>query len=163
MSIICDQVSDAILDDLLKQDPKSRVAIETLTTTGSVFVAGEVTTSGYVDVQGVIRNTLKDIGYTNPAFGLDYQDCGVWVSIHAQSQNIAVGVDSSKEKEQGAGDQGCLRKGTFVRTISGYKKIEDIAEGDQVITPDGLKRVLNTRMTGRKNLVEILLSNSMAF
>jgi len=108
VSKICDQVSDAILDDLIRQDPKSRVAVETLTTTGSVFVAGEVTTSGYVDVQGVVRNTLRDIGYTNPEFGLDWKDCGVWVSIHAQSKNIAVGVDSSKEKEQGAGDQGMM-------------------------------------------------------
>ena len=108
MSKICDQVSDAILDDLLRQDPKTRAGIEALTTTGSVFVAGEVTTDGYCDVQGVVRNTLKDIGYTNPEFGLDASDCGVWVSIHEQSKNIAVGVDSSKEKEQGAGDQGMM-------------------------------------------------------
>ncbi len=108
MSKICDQVSDAILDAILEKDPNGRVACETLTTTGSVFVAGEVTTNCYVDIQSVVRKTLKDIGYTNPEYGLDYADCGVWTAIHEQSQNIAVGVNDSKEKEQGAGDQGLM-------------------------------------------------------
>ena len=79
---ICDQVSDAILDAMLKDDPKSRVAVETLVTTGSVHVAGEVTTKTYVDIQSLVRETLKEIGYTNPEFGMDYQDCGVWTAIH---------------------------------------------------------------------------------
>lgn len=105
---IADQVSDAILDAMFAQDPESRVACETLTTTGLVMVAGEVTTKGYVDIAGVIRQTLKDIGYTNPEFGLDYQDCAVLVSIHEQSKNIAVGVDTSEKHEQGAGDQGMM-------------------------------------------------------
>ena len=105
---ICDQVSDAILDDLLRQDPKSRVAVETITTTGLVMVAGEVTTNAYSDIQGVVRNTLKEIGYVNPEYGLDYKDCAVLTAIHEQSKNIAVGVDPSKEKEQGAGDQGMM-------------------------------------------------------
>ena len=105
---ICDQVSDAILDDLLSKDPKSRVAVECLTTTGLMVVAGEVTTSAYSDVQGIVRKTLTDIGYTNPEFGLDSSDCGVLVSIHEQSQNIAVGVNSGEKKEQGAGDQGMM-------------------------------------------------------
>lgn len=105
---ICDQVSDAIVDAILEKDPNGRVACETLTTTGSVMVAGEVTTSCYVDVQGIVRKTLKEIGYTDPEFGLDYQDCGVWTAIHEQSQNIAVGVDDKADHEQGAGDQGLM-------------------------------------------------------
>jgi len=105
---ICDQISDSILDELLRQDPDSRVAVECLTTTGSIHVAGEVTTKGYVDVQKIVRQTLKDIGYTDPRFGIDYEDAGVWVAIHSQSPDIAQGVDSSKKKEQGAGDQGMM-------------------------------------------------------
>ncbi len=107
---ICDQISDAILDDLLKQDPSSRVAVECLTTTGTIFVAGEVTTSAFADINKIVRSTLQDIGYTNPEFGLDWQDCAVWSSIHEQSQNIAVGVDegAGAHEEQGAGDQGLM-------------------------------------------------------
>ena len=105
---ICDQVSDAILDELLKQDPLSRVAVECLTTTGSVHVAGEVTTKGFVDVQSVVRGVLKEIGYTKPEFGIDYEDAGIWVSIHEQSQDISQGVSEGENKEQGAGDQGMM-------------------------------------------------------
>jgi S-adenosylmethionine synthetase len=105
---ICDQISDSILDDLLRQDPYSRVAIESLTTTGSVHVAGEVTTKGFADVQQIVRQTLKDIGYTDPRFGIDFEDAGVWVSIHAQSPDISQGVSEGKNKEQGAGDQGMM-------------------------------------------------------
>jgi len=105
---ICDQVSDAILDELLKQDPNARVAVESLTTTGLVVVAGEVTTVGYVDVQKVVRNTLREIGYTDPTFGIDCEDAGVLVSIHGQSPDIAQGVDSKDDKPQGAGDQGMM-------------------------------------------------------
>jgi len=105
---ICDQISDAILDELYKQDPYSRVAIETLVTTGSVHVAGEVTTKGYADVQSIARKVLKEIGYTNPEFGIDYEDAGVWVSIHSQSPDISQGVTEGIGKEQGAGDQGMM-------------------------------------------------------
>jgi len=105
---ICDQVSDAVLDEMLKQDPYSRVAVETLTTTGLVVVAGEVTTKGYANVQEIVRKTLKDIGYTDPEYGIDCQDAGVLVSIHGQSPDIAQGVDEKKEHEQGAGDQGMM-------------------------------------------------------
>ncbi|MBI2134340.1 methionine adenosyltransferase [Candidatus Woesearchaeota archaeon] len=100
---ICDMISDAILDDLIAQDPMSRVAIETLTTTGLVVVAGEVTTRGYADVQKIVRRTLKEIGYTNPSFGIDHEDAGVLVSIHGQSPDISQGVD-----REGAGDQGMM-------------------------------------------------------
>jgi S-adenosylmethionine synthetase len=105
---ICDQISDAILDELLRQDPDSRVAVETMTTTGSIHVAGEVTTNGFVDVQSIARNVLKDIGYTDPRFGIDYEDAGIWTAIHSQSPDIAQGVNISKTKEQGAGDQGMM-------------------------------------------------------
>jgi len=107
---ICDQISDAILDSLLQQDPQSRVAVECLTTTGTIIVAGEVTSEGYADVQRIARNTLKDIGYTDPRFGIDSEDAGVLVAIHAQSPDIAQGVDEGKgdDKEQGAGDQGLM-------------------------------------------------------
>src|SRR3989344_891149 len=100
---ICDQISDAILDSLIEQDPYSRVAIETLVTTGSVHIAGEVTTKGYADAQRIARLVLKDIGYCDPAFGIDYEDAGVWVSIHGQSPDISQGVD-----KEGAGDQGMM-------------------------------------------------------
>ena len=105
---ICDQISDAVLDAILKEDPKGRVAIETLVTTGTVIVAGEVTTKTYVDVQKVVRETLQGIGYTNPEYGMDSKDCGVLTSIHEQSPDISVGVDEKKEHEQGAGDQGMM-------------------------------------------------------
>jgi S-adenosylmethionine synthetase len=96
------------LDEVLRQDKFGRVAVETLASTGLILVAGEVTTSGYVDTQKVVRNTLKQIGYTNADFGLDYQDCCVLTAIHEQSRNIAVGVDSDPKKDQGAGDQGLM-------------------------------------------------------
>ncbi len=105
---ICDQISDGILDALYAQDPYSRVAVETLTTTGLVVVAGEVTTRGYVDVQAVARSVLRDIGYTDPLFGIDCEDAGVLASIHGQSPDIAQGVNESSNKEQGAGDQGMM-------------------------------------------------------
>jgi len=105
---ICDQISDAVLDELIKQDPKSRVAIETAVTTGLVVVMGEVTTKGYAEVQQIVRNVIKEIGYTSPAYQFDHESCGVLVSIHAQSPDIAQGVNSDKEHEQGAGDQGIM-------------------------------------------------------
>lgn len=105
---ICDQISDAIVDSLLAQDPFSRVAVECLTTTGLVVVAGEVTTTGFADVQRIVRRKLREIGYTDPEFGIDCEDAGVLVSIHGQSADIAQGVNEGSGKEQGAGDQGMM-------------------------------------------------------
>ena len=105
---ICDRISDAVLDTLLEQDPESRVAVECLVTTGTVIVSGEVSTEGYADVQRIARQTLKEIGYTNPEFGIDNEDAGVLVSIHEQSPDIAQGVDGNDDKDQGAGDQGMM-------------------------------------------------------
>lgn len=105
---ICDQISDAILDEMIKQDPKSRVAVETAVTTGLVIIMGEVTTKGYVNVAEVARNVIKEIGYTSPEYMFDYQSCGTLVSIHEQSQDIAQGVNVDASHEQGAGDQGIM-------------------------------------------------------
>ena len=108
---MADQISDAILDDVLRQDSYGRVAVETLLTTGLVIVAGEVTTKAYVDVPTIVRNVVHDIGYTNSAFGFDAATCGIQVSIHEQSLDIAQGVSHyRKEKPEnvGAGDQGIM-------------------------------------------------------
>jgi S-adenosylmethionine synthetase len=114
---LCDQVSDAVLDALVAQDPMSRVACETATTTGLIVVMGEITTNGYADIQGIARSVVKDIGYTHSSFGFDYETCGVIVAIHEQSQDIAQGVDKALESRElsddeidaiGAGDQGMM-------------------------------------------------------
>ncbi|MBL7976987.1 MAG: methionine adenosyltransferase [Bacteroidetes Order II. Incertae sedis bacterium] len=107
---VADQISDAILDALLEQDPKSRVAVETLVTTGLVVLSGEVTTNAYVDVQEIARQVIREIGYTDPLLRFDAESCGVISSIHAQSPDIAQGVDEGVglHEEQGAGDQGMM-------------------------------------------------------
>ena len=107
---VADHISDAILDAMLAQDPKSRVACETLVTTGMVVVAGEITTKAYVDIPGVVRKTVKEIGYDDPAIGFDGDDCAVIVSIDNQSPDISQGVTEGTglHKEQGAGDQGLM-------------------------------------------------------
>lgn len=107
---VADQISDAILDALLAQDPSSRVAVETLVTTGLVVLSGEVTTQAYVDVQEIARQVIREIGYVDPALRFDAESCGVLSSIHAQSPDIAQGVDEGHglHEEQGAGDQGMM-------------------------------------------------------
>ena len=116
---ICDQISDAILDALLEQDPMSRVACETATTTGLVMVMGEITTKGYVDIQKVVRNTVREIGYDRAKYGFDCDTCGVIVALDEQSPDIAMGVDKALEAKEnkmtdeeleaiGAGDQGMM-------------------------------------------------------
>ncbi len=114
---ICDKISDAILDEMLRQDPMSRVACETFCTTGLVTVMGEITTKAYVDIQSVVRDTVREIGYTRAKYGFDCDSCAVISSIHEQSPDIAMGVDKSFEAKQGAagdefdtgaGDQGLM-------------------------------------------------------
>jgi len=105
---ICDQISDGILDAMIKQDKASRVAIETLVKTGFAIVAGEVTTNAWVNIPKIIRETICEIGYTASEMGYDGNTCGVMVAIEGQSGDIARGVDSSAKKEQGAGDQGMM-------------------------------------------------------
>ena len=98
---LCDQVSDAMLDECLRQDPNSRVACETSTTTGVILVAGEITTHAYVDVPHLVRRVVRDIGYTNADYGFDYRTCGVLTAIKEQSAEIAQGVDESIEAREG--------------------------------------------------------------
>jgi S-adenosylmethionine synthetase len=105
---ICDQVSDSILDELISQDPDSRVAVEAMTTTGIVFVAGEVTSNARIDAQDVVRKTLKDIGYNGLKHGFDGNSCSVLTSIHEQSPDISMGVSKNENGVQGAGDQGLM-------------------------------------------------------
>ena len=100
---IADQISDAILDAILKDDPMGRVACETLVTTGMAFIAGEITTSTYVDFPEIVRQTIRDVGYTRAKYGFDDQTCAVMSSIDKQSGDIAMGVDTG-----GAGDQGLM-------------------------------------------------------
>ena len=105
---ICDQISDAILDEFLKRDPDSRIAVESMTTTGLVFVAGEVTSRGRIDIRKIVRNTIRDIGYDKPEYGFDCDNCSVLESLHEQSPDISIGVTPNGFKEQGAGDQGLM-------------------------------------------------------
>ena len=105
---VCDQVSDSLLDAMIAQDPTSRVAIETMVSTGMCIVAGEVTTKAAVNVPDVVRETIRQIGYTDAAMGFDYEHCAVLVALRRQSPDIAMGVDAGENKEQGAGDQGIM-------------------------------------------------------
>jgi S-adenosylmethionine synthetase len=114
---MCDQISDGILDAILEQDPNGRVACETVTKTGFVLVAGEISTKCYIDIPKIVRNTVKNIGYDNAEFGFDYKTCAVFTSIEEQSQDIAMGVDEADEYKKdhqdtkdmiGAGDQGMM-------------------------------------------------------
>ena len=105
---ICDQISDSILDNLISQDPKSRVACETLVTTGLVFIAGEISSEGYCEFQKIVRDTVRRLGYTDARYGFDFKTCAVISSIHEQSLDIAQGVDEADDHEQGAGDQGLM-------------------------------------------------------
>ena len=167
---ICDQISDSILDALLAQDPDSRVAVECLATTGTIIVAGEVTTRGYADAQRIARAALKDIGYTNPEFGIDCEDAGVLVAIHGQSPDIAQGVDERDDKEQGAGDQGmmygfaCDETPEFMplpitlahgltRKLAEVRKSGEVSE----IGPDGKSQVTVEYRDGRPARVDAIV------
>ena len=116
---MCDAISDAILDALMEKDPMSRVACETAATTGMVFVMGEITTNAYVDIQKIVRDTVREIGYTRAKYGFDADTCGVVVALDEQSADIAMGVDKALEAKEhkmsdeqleaiGAGDQGMM-------------------------------------------------------
>jgi len=105
---VADQISDAILDAIISQDPRARVACETMVTTGMAIIAGEITTSCYVHMPAIVRETIKEIGYNDSAMGFDWETCAVITSIDEQSSDIAQGVDETNAHEQGAGDQGLM-------------------------------------------------------
>ena len=105
---VADQISDAVLDEMLRQDPESKVACETLVTTGLAVIAGEVKSTGYVDVQKTARRVIERIGYNKAEYQFDGKSCGVISAIHEQSQDINRGVERNVEEEQGAGDQGMM-------------------------------------------------------
>ena len=107
---VADQISDGILDAMLAGDKNSRVACETMVTTGQVIVAGEITSKSHVDIQNTVRNVIKDIGYTNPDYGFDYRSCGIAVMLDQQSPDISQGVTEAEglHTEMGAGDQGMM-------------------------------------------------------
>jgi len=105
---VSDQISDAILDNMLAQDPQAHVACETMCTTGQVVIAGEVSCNGWVDIQQIVRKTIAEIGYTKAAYKFEAESCGILTALHAQSQDINMGVSRATEEEQGAGDQGMM-------------------------------------------------------
>ena len=105
---VSDQISDAILDNMLAQDPQAHVACETLCTTGQVVIAGEVSCNGWVDIQRVVRKTIAEIGYTKAEYKFEAESCGILTALHAQSADINMGVSREKAEEQGAGDQGMM-------------------------------------------------------
>lgn len=105
---VADQISDAVLDEILRQDPNARVACETLIKTGAAIVAGEITTSAWVDLEDVVRKTITEIGYNSSDVGFDGETCAVMSLIGKQSSDIAMGVDREKPEDQGAGDQGLM-------------------------------------------------------
>ncbi len=176
---ICDQISDAILDAIYEQDPKARVACETFATTGSIFVMGEITTTAYVDIPKIVRQTLREIGYTDSTFGFDADTCAVITSIHEQSPDIAQGVDTAYEVREGkedrynqvgAGDQGmvfgyaCNETETYMPLpISlAHKLAKQLAEIRKngtapFIRPDGKTQVTVEYVDGKPHRITNLL------
>ena len=176
---ICDQISDAVLDEILKVDPVARVACETLTTTGIVMVVGEITTSEYVDIQSIVRNVLKDIGYTRAKYGFDASTCSVVTSINEQSRDIALGVDNALEYKKGnedkynsvgAGDQGmmfgyaCTETEEFMPlpiTLAHKlsKRLSYVRKNDILpyLRPDGKSQVTVEYIDGIPNRIEAIV------
>ena len=151
---ICDQISDTILDAMLEQDPDARVAVETLVTTGLVHVAGEVTTSGYVDIPQLVRQKLVDIGYNSSQIGFDGNSCGVSVSIGAQSSDIAFGVDSALESRAGSSDEDSQLGAGDQGMMFGYATNET-----KVLMPTPI--LLSHRLTERLSTLRRELNNGL--
>jgi S-adenosylmethionine synthetase len=151
---ICDQISDTILDAMLEQDPEARVAVETLVTTGLVHVAGEVTTTGYVDIPQLVRQKLVDIGYNSSQIGFDGNSCGVSVSIGAQSPDIAHGVDTALESRAGSSDEDSQLGAGDQGMMFGYATNET-----KVLMPTPI--LLSHRITERLSTVRRELNNGL--
>ncbi len=151
---ICDQISDTILDAMLEQDPEARVAVETLVTTGLVHIAGEVTTSGYVEIPQLVRQKLIDIGYNSSQIGFDGNSCGVSVSIGAQSPDIAGGVDDALESRAGSEDEDSKLGAGDQGMMFGYATNES-----SVLMPTPI--LLSHRITERLSAVRRELSNGL--
>ncbi|MEY4558219.1 MAG: hypothetical protein RL024_377 [Actinomycetota bacterium] len=151
---ICDQISDTILDAMLEQDPEARVAVETLVTTGLVHVAGEVTTSGYVEIPQLVRQKLIDIGYNSSQIGFDGNSCGVSVSIGAQSPDIASGVNSALESRAGSSDEDSQLGAGDQGMMFGYATNET-----KVLMPTPI--LLSHRITERLSIVRRQLDNGL--
>lgn len=139
---VADQISDAILDEALRQDPDSRVAIETMVTKGQVFVAGEMTTKAFVDIDETVRETIREIGYDSSDYGFEYRSCGIITSINKQSPDIAMGVDRENKEDQGAGDQGMM---------FGYATNESGKDGGYMPLPLVISREIIRQLTEFRN------------
>ena len=167
---VADQISDAILDDILRQDSGARVACETMVKTGMAIIAGEVSTRGYSDIPAVVRRTIAQIGYTSSDMGFDYETCAVMTSIEKQSGDIAMGVDATASHEQGAGDQGMMfgyacdetaelmpAPITYAHRITARLAQQRRSGGVPFLRPDGKSQVTFAYRDGRPQQVQTVL------